>query len=404
MPRRKPLPPAAAQTPRAERSPQPDDGTSGRAISLRIVEQTDDDFHVLIFGDDDFQRPHSAAHRLISLVANGLQTDGCRVTLSCDPPTDGLPLVRRFLKSLRRVASLPQCDVVLYYGQGAPTLVALWLRCLRGPRLVPYVVEWPPAVPGRSAVSRANAVVFSYLVFRASRFSVVISQFLAERSWTTRRSNSVLKVPILCDPDVSADSAPSQRMNASRPPVLTYCADLDGYRSDAELVIDAACASGVEFTVRLVGRASNDTADLLLDRARRSGAVGRIDFFSEVSDSQLRELYVTSDVLLLPLDNSERSQARFPIKLADYLMSGRPVVTTVFGEPGALLTNGRNAYLAEDATAEAFTKAMTTALSDPRSSAVGLAGRRLAQLELSFIEHGKRLASFLYRASSRSTC
>lgn len=302
-------------------------------------------------------------------------------------------MTKRAVRSLRRVLKPQPFDVVVYYGQSLPTLLALTVRCFRGPVLVTYVVEWPKAVPRQSRLSHWNAMGFSALVFRLSAGAVVISAFLERQACSKRRSIPILRVPILCDP--KSWEGRDRSVPAPAVPIITYCADLDGYLDDALLVVDIVGALDRPATLRLIGRASNATRSLL----QQAGAPYRhnleLQFAQSLSDEALQDAYLSSSVLLLPLDDSERSQARFPIKLADYLLSERPVVTTRHGEPGQLLRDGVDAYLAEHATVNELSTRLSAALDDPASGDVGRCGGRTARSKLDYQLHGLRLARFL---------
>lgn len=346
---------------------------------------------MVIFGDDDFTQVDTAPHRLVSLVARGLEEAGCAVTLSCDDPQRRRSLVSRAVRSLRRVAVLPPCDVVLYYGQSAPTLLALALRCWSRP-MVPYLVEWPAAVPGRSRLSDLNAQIYCRLVFRMAQGAVVISQFLEDLALRRRPGLSVLRVPVLCDPDDAAATTPSSN---SAVPQVTYCADLNGYIADALLVVESVAAVRRDIDLVLIGRADASTLSRLEERAERAGMSRLPRVLSGLPRDALNAQYARSSALMLPLDDSDRSRARYPSKLADYLMSGCPVVAAVVGEPGALLSDGETAYLVVGSTPSAYAAGIERALDDPSAKQVGINGQTLAKANLDYEQHGQRLAQFL---------
>lgn len=350
---------------------------------------------VVIFGDDDFAQVDTAAHRLVSLVARGLELQGCEVSLSCDFPNGQRSLVGRALRSLRRVFSLPPSDVVIYYGQVSTTLLALAAKCWRRRGLVPYLVEWPVAVPGRSPSSEFNARLFCSLVFRIAPGAIVISKYLENMAARYRPSLSVIRVPILCDPaEVSSGADVGIKCDRVRPQI-TYCADLDGYAEDAFLVVDSVARVARSIDLVLIGRAGPETLARLERRALDAGMIESPRVLSGLSRRELNAEYARSSALLLPLDKSDRSQARFPSKLADYLISGRPVVAAASGEPGTFLSDGETAYLVEGSSASEYAAGICRALDDPGGPQVGERGRALALTELDYRQHGQRLLRYL---------
>ena len=65
-----------------------------------------------------------------------------------------------------------------------------------------------------------------------------------------------------------------------------------------------------------------------------------IEVLSNISDTELRKIYRSSGVLLLPVFNTVRDRNRFPNKVAEYLASGRPIITSRVGEMQHLIEKG----------------------------------------------------------------
>jgi glycosyltransferase involved in cell wall biosynthesis len=115
-----------------------------------------------------------------------------------------------------------------------------------------------------------------------------------------------------------------------------------------------------------------------------------------VGRDKLLELYAQSRALLIPLFDDDRSRARFPSKIGEYLAAARPVVTTHVGEIDRYLTNGVNAYASVPGDAAAYAESIVEILDDPAAAAdVGRAGRRLAEERFHFSLHGASLYGFM---------
>ncbi|HNT36362.1 MAG TPA: glycosyltransferase, partial [bacterium] len=83
-----------------------------------------------------------------------------------------------------------------------------------------------------------------------------------------------------------------------------------------------------------------------------------------VSPEQLPMHLAVADVHALPLQDTLVNQARGPIKLGDYMASGRPIVTQGVGDTGALVEK-EAIGLVTGTTAEDFARGMATLLADP---------------------------------------
>jgi len=105
----------------------------------------------------------------------------------------------------------------------------------------------------------------------------------------------------------------------------------------------------------LVGSLTDSLRLRLLGEIRAAGLPeDRVIPTGYVSRQELWTLYAGAVALLAPLDSSERSRARFPWKIAEYLAAGRPVITNGVGEIPRYFTDGENALVARPDDEEDF--------------------------------------------------
>lgn len=105
-------------------------------------------------------------------------------------------------------------------------------------------------------------------------------------------------------------------------PVVTFCADFDGYLSDALFAVSATSKLS-EGTLLLVGRSSPQTKRLLLQEA--SNTV-KVEFLTNLEDLDYFNTLMNSNCLLVPYSDSLRNDCRFPSKVMDYLSVGSNIV------------------------------------------------------------------------------
>lgn len=95
-----------------------------------------------------------------------------------------------------------------------------------------------------------------------------------------------------------------------------------------------------------------------------SDILSRILFTGYVSDEQ-KDLYLSAaNILVLPMENNPIEEARFPIRLGDYLLSGRPIVSNAVGEVKYYLEKYQAGLTCQPDSPEDFARAILTMLDD----------------------------------------
>jgi glycosyltransferase involved in cell wall biosynthesis len=152
----------------------------------------------------------------------------------------------------------------------------------------------------------------------------------------------------------------------------------------------------------MIGLANDATRNFLETAAQRWGISERVKIASEyLSQTELLGFYASADALLAPLPDDDGSRARFPSKLADYLYSGRPVVSNPVGEVGRYLADGVSGFLAPPDQPALFGQKMREAVTHPDRFAIAESGKRLAEAEFGLEAQGRRLATFLHSLTPR---
>jgi glycosyltransferase involved in cell wall biosynthesis len=288
-------------------------------------------------------------------------------------------------------------DALILYGRSHSLLVQYSFLCrlLKVPLIV-YIVEWTLAIPNRRAQQQQNDKRFYAEVFDRADAVIVISRYLEDRATegSSHRKNPLpcLRMPILCDPQVWQNVQPAIRPK----PYLLFCAYLDNYINDALFIIEAMSevqVSGIDLL--MVGKASGKTQRAIQSKAENLNLQDRIVLRTDfVPTDELHSLYAGATALLAPLFNNDRSLARFPSKIAEYLMSGRPVVSCQVGEVAEYLQDEETAFLSEPDNLSAFAEKIQEALTSINRDWVGQRGKKLAQEQFDYISRGQELLKF----------
>lgn len=98
-----------------------------------------------------------------------------------------------------------------------------------------------------------------------------------------------------------------------------------------------------------------------------------------IEEPQLTELMAGCDLFWLPLTDSAANRGRLPLKYADYLAAGRPIIATAVGEISQVFKQGEVGLLTRP-DPESFTLATVELLhSADQMLAMGIAARKMAE-------------------------
>ncbi len=124
---------------------------------------------------------------------------------------------------------------------------------------------------------------------------------------------------------------------------------------------------------------------------------GRIDFLGQLTPAQTREFACALDLGLLPLADTPFNQSRFPIKYAEYMAAGSPVLCSAIGECGRL--SAEFAWVVSAGQTKAgWLRAFATAAATLAAGPLPVVDRRSVETVFSWEKIGAQLLE-IYRES-----
>ena len=356
--------------------------------------------------------PFSEFHRIRALTALGHQVDlvtypfgqtvsmpGLRIFRSARPPLvrgvgvgpslAKIPLDLMLAGTAVTRALADRYDAIHSHEEGGVIGAALAFA-LRIPHLYDMHSSLPQQLTNfafsRSRVMRRIFLAIERFMIRRSRVVVVICPSLEE---TVRAIDPGARTVLIENaPGSAGDSATPEQAAAVRrslglgpaTPVVLYTGTFEAYQG-LEMLFDAmARVRRARPDARLVlagGRADQ------IERARAQARAAGVDdvtlFAGERPAAEIPAYLLAADVLVSPRARGTNT----PLKIYQYLRSGRPIVATrllthtqVLGDETAILT---------EPTADAFADGLLTALEDrARAEAIGANARRLAETKYSY--------------------
>lgn len=252
-------------------------------------------------------------------------------------------------------------------------------------------VEFNSASPDRSLKTRINDFFFEEFAFSLIDGILPISDYLKAFALKKRKTLPALKIPTIVDFSLFAN----QNGGAGEKYFL-FC----GAASYAELIEFNIRAfekiNDPEYQLYLVASGNAPEREHIIRLIEMSPKKGLIRMFSNLSYDELIRLYQNASGLLIPLRPIIKDIARFPHKIGEYTASGKPIITTGYGEINHYFKDGVNALIAREYDVDSFSKKMLYVIEKPsESSDIGKAGKVLGLKEFDNLQLGEKIKKFL---------
>jgi glycosyltransferase involved in cell wall biosynthesis len=212
--------------------------------------------------------------------------------------------------------------------------------------------------------------------------SFVVSRYLMDELGRTAGRNRLGRVPPVVDTsqfdvDPSADFLQVRCGVSSRRVVLYAGSFFDN--EGVPILLEAAPAvlsrhPDVRFVV--LGSHPAEALGFLRKEAVRLGVAHEVAFPGLAPSRDMPLYFRAAAILVAPKTSSVLNRAGFPVKLVEYLASGRPVVASAVGDIPLAAEDGREALLVPPEDPEALASAISRLFDDPElAQRIGEAGR-----------------------------
>ena len=250
-----------------------------------------------------------------------------------------------------------------------------WARA----RGIPFVLEANAPLVEEAKAHRVLALeplaraVERYL-FTEAHHVLAVSQALADHIRNLAPEASVSVLPNGVDPDLFGDEAstPAVRARLCGPGefLVGFIGSLKPWHGTGSLVeslrmVPPAC----RFRLAIVG--DGPERDRLFRRAAQMGLADRVVFTGPVTHEQVPALLGAMDALVAPYPELPGFYFS-PLKVFEYMMSGRPIVASRIGQVSAVLRDDETALLVKPGSKLELAAALTKLWAEPQL------GRRLA--------------------------
>ena len=219
---------------------------------------------------------------------------------------------------------------------------------------------------------------------------LLISEFLKGRVFNGRKMKPFVKIPPLVDPGLF------NRLEKKRENNFVFCATTP-YLEVIFFVIDAfELLEDNTFKLILIVNGDEHGKEKLKQRIQKSKKSNNILQLSKLPYDKLLNYYLNAAALLIPLRPIIQDEARFPQKIAEYSISGSPIITTKHGEVVNYFEDNVSALIAEKYDLSLFSKKMEYVIKCPeQSKKIGEKGKEIGMKFFNYKHYSQPLNNLL---------
>lgn len=297
--------------------------------------------------------------------------------------------LRVYLKSIYK----PNCKNVVYVGGGDFLLTVIMIFVAKASHYkVAFIFEEWMAGMDLPLIKKLSSYMHSHYLGYLCDYILPISEYLIEQSG--RFKKPLLKVPVCAD-----FSTQPVKIDLTEKPYLLYCAGV-GYQKALDFVIDTFCKLNTNYKnvdLHLILSGDSSLIQSYKYKIANLPNCNNIFVFEKLPYSQLWFEYRHARALLIPLFTDKITDiARFSQKIAEYLSSGRPVISTEVGEIKHYFCDKSNMLISAPNDIDGFVECMTYTITNAiKVEEIGLNGYLFGRDNFDFRVVSKKLSEFL---------
>ncbi len=300
-----------------------------------------------------------------------------------------------------------ETQAIIIYSRNIDVVMAIGLFArLYGIKSVLELCEWPLTQPTTNLISRLKKKLFCKYSLMFVDGVLYISQYIKNRikefEDAKRKKINKFHLPILCDSS-EFNAYPNESVIEGK---VVYCGNLS-YRSLLERtlkIMKQVISINKSVTLLIVG-SSTDQNDLvyLKNRVDHYQLTENVTITGYVPRNKLIKIYKSAYAFLLPLEDEKLSEARFPTKLAEYLLSGRPVIVPDVGEISYFLKRNVSFVSPTQNTTTGFVKSLDYIVSNSNvADNIGHTGKEVAIRFFDFRHYRQSLSRWLIKLENNN--
>lgn len=241
-----------------------------------------------------------------------------------------------------------------------------------------------------------NKFIYEKYVLRLFDGFLVISakleEYLSERK--SRRAR-LLRIPVLIDPQEFS----TFKCSVNGKFTIVYAGSMNEEKDGVLTIIKAFNEIVAKWNAKLIliGSTKNSIdQDNINNLIQTYKLKDKIYCTGYISREKLLEYFKDAQLLVLAKPKSIEAEYCLPSKIGEYLITGKPMLTTAIGEIQNYLHDGENAFLVQPNDYKAFADKIEEIFENYNNAKlVGSAGKHTAQNSFNYLIHTKIIKEFI---------
>lgn len=269
-------------------------------------------------------------------------------------------------------------------------MLDIWIAKLAGYKTLFLFHEWRGALKMHSVLHRIDAWLKDHFVIRFFDAYLPISHYLLDKCNEVAKKKKKLILPVLADYSIT----PMRYVVKER---FTYCCSVWYVMRHPMLldVMDMIIEKYPHAELLLVLSGNEKDIELFKEDIKGRRCAENIIIRTKVPFYELKEIYGSSLGLIIPLEpDSIADIARFSQKIAEYVATGRPIITNAVGEIPYYFKDKESAYFA-DYSIQGFYNVMDDMITHKnKTDEVGIAGFQVGRENFDYKMSALKLVEF----------
>lgn len=239
-----------------------------------------------------------------------------------------------------------------------------------------------------SALNDATELFFNGMICISTRMEKLYKPFYKQ----------IIRIPIIADLDKLSREKPindsfenfricyTGTISEKRDGIFTFIKSLKAFLDKKDQIV-----------LNLYGPITPSNYKKLNDLIKKNGLSSVVKYHGMISSNEVFDVLKDHDLLILPRPLNIQTNYGFSTKLAEYLSSGVPVLSTRVSDVSNYIVDKENGFLIDNLNTELLINKLNYILSNKSTlNSVGKEGRRTALLHFNYVDYSEKLNNFLF--------